>query len=154
MTRSRHTGWTIVAAACIICTSAFEAGARSATAASPRRIGQDSVLTTQSGVYTDEQANRGKQTFYNSCLSCHALSEQTGDAFDQHWKDHPLSDLYTYVITQMPQNDPGSMDAYTTADVVAFLLKLNAMPAGTKELAPDTSALKIVRITRTKRPPL
>ena len=151
---SRITGWTIAIAACIICTSAFEAGTRSGVAPKPLGVGRDSALTTQSGVFTDEQANRGKQTFYSSCLSCHALSEQSGAAFDQHWKDHPLSDLYTYVITQMPQNDPGSMDANTTADVVAFLLKLNAMPAGTKELAADTAALKIVRITRTKGPPL
>ena len=145
-------GWTVALSACIMGTVAFSA-ASFTVRPSTQRAERD-TLSTQSGVFTDEQANRGKQTFYSVCLSCHAPSEQSGDSFDQRWKNHPLSDLYTYIQTQMPQNDPGSLDANSAADVVAFLLKLNAMPAGTKELAPDTIVLKTVRITRTKGPPL
>jgi len=151
MNRARRAGWTVAFAGCIICTVAFAAGAAGAESGVRGQAVTD-TLTTQSGVYTDEQANRGKQAFYSVCLSCHATSEQSGDSFDQHWKDHPLSDLFTYVQTQMPQNDPGSMDQNTTADVVAFLLKLNAMPAGQTELVPDTAAMSKVRITRTKGP--
>jgi hypothetical protein len=54
----------------------------------------------------------------------------------------------------MPQDNPGSLDPNSAADVVAFLLKIYAMPAGTTELAPDTVAMKKILIdSRTTRPP-
>jgi mono/diheme cytochrome c family protein len=132
-------------------TVAFARAGSAANAALETRFRLD-TLTTQSGVFTEEQAKRGQQTFLGICVSCHAPSSQSGDEFDQHWKDHPLSDLYTYVGTQMPQNDPGSLDPFVTVDVIAYMLKLNAMPAGTKDLAPDTLLLKTIRITRIKGP--
>jgi len=150
--KTHRTGWTIVVAACIICTSAFGAGAHGfVPAAGSLRI-QDSVRTTQSGIFTEQQANRGKQLFSNTCGSCHQPSSETGDAFDSKWKDHQLSDLFNYIGTQMPQNDPGSLDPYSTADLVAYMLKINDMPAGAAELTPDTLLLKNVRITRIKGP--
>ena len=114
--------------------------------------GVRAVRTTQSGIFTEQQANRGKQLFSNTCGSCHQPSSETGDAFDSKWKDHQLSDLFTYIGTQMPQNDPGSLDPYSTADLVAYMLKINDMPAGAAELTPDTLLLKTVRITRIKGP--
>jgi hypothetical protein len=48
--------------------------------------------------------------------------------------------------TQMPKNDPGSLNPEQYAEVVAYLLKMNAMPAGTTELLPDSSALAQIRI--------
>jgi hypothetical protein len=71
--------------------------------------------------------------------------------FNQNWLSHPLSDLYLYVSQQMPQDNPGSLDPNDAADVVAYMLKIYSMPAGTQELAPDTVALKKILIdTRPK----
>jgi mono/diheme cytochrome c family protein len=112
-----------------------------------------SARSTASGVFTDAQARRGQQTYAGRCLSCHVPESQTGSAFFDQWGGHPLSDLYLYINQQMPQDDPGSLDPNTTADVVAYLLKLNAMPSGPAELAPDTTAMKQISIvTRTKGP--
>jgi S-disulfanyl-L-cysteine oxidoreductase SoxD len=151
-------GWTIAFAACIMGTVGGEARAQQsppvpATPASPS-VASDSLRSTQLGVYTDAQAKRGQQTYAGVCQSCHTPTSHQGATFTQNWDRHPLSDLYVYVSQQMPQDNPGSLDPHDAADVVAFLLKLYAMPAGTEELAPDTVAMKKILIdSRTKGPP-
>ena len=97
-------------------------------------------------VYTDAQAKRGRYVYASSCTSCHSATTHTGATFAQWWRNKPLSDLFVYVATKMPKNDPGSLAPEDAADVVAYLLKMNAMPTGTTELYPDADSLKAVRI--------
>ena len=144
-----RTGWTTVVAACIMGTFARSAGAQDSSAVKP-----DSMRSTQLGVFTDVQAKRGQQTYAGTCQSCHTPTSHQGATFTQNWDQHPLSDLYLYVSQKMPQDNPGSLDPNDAADVVAFLLKVYSMPAGTTELAPDTVAMKKILIdSRTTRPP-
>ena len=150
-------GWTIACAACIMGTFAGAAAAQQSQPvpmpAANATARSDSLVSTQSGVFTDAQAKRGEQTYLGICKSCHTPSEHTGTAFNQSWNAHPLSDLFKYLCESMPKDNPGSLDPYDAADVIAFLLKLNAMPAGSAELAPDTVALKKILIdTRNTRP--
>ena len=160
----RRTGWTIAAALCIISTFTGVAVAQTTnTTAAPPAVpapGQappaadTTMKSTQLGVYTDAQAKRGQQTYAGVCASCHTPTSHQGMTFTQNWDQHPLYDLYSYVSQQMPQDNPGSLAPNDAADVVAFLLKVYAMPAGTTELAPDTVALKKILIdSRTTRPP-
>jgi mono/diheme cytochrome c family protein len=102
--------------------------------------------TSRSGVYTVEQAERGRMTYALSCRSCHTAASHTGVTFAKWWKDRTVADLYGYMSTQMPKNDPGSLNPEQYAEVVAYLLKMNAMPAGTTELLADSSALAQIRI--------
>lgn len=163
----KRTGWTIVAATCIMGTFADVAAAQTTTnttrgapvpavptvPAGTATPGSDSLKTTQLGVYTEAQAQRGAQTYAGTCGSCHTPSSHTGATYNQNWQGHPLSDLYLYVSTQMPQDNPGSLDPNSAADVVAFLLKTYSMPAGSQELAPDTVAMKKIIIdSRAPRP--
>lgn len=106
--------------------------------------------STQQGVYTNEQASRGKSVYLGSCKSCHSPQSHTGATFNKFWRNHPLSDLFSFVSTKMPKNDPGSLAPEDVADVVAYLLKMNAMPVGPQELYPDADSLKQFRI-ETKR---
>ncbi len=158
----RRTGWTIAAAACIMGTFAGIARAQTTntTTTPPAPPGKapamlpDSMKSTQLGVYTDAQAKRGQQTYAGVCMSCHTPTSHQGTTFTQNWDQHPLSDLFLYVSQKMPQDNPGSLDPNDAADVVAFLLKVYAMPAGATELAPDTVAMKKILIdSRTTRPP-
>jgi hypothetical protein len=57
-----------------------------------------------------------------------------------------LSDLFTFISEKMPKNDPGTLAPEDVADVVAYLLKMNAMPVGTAEIYPDADSLKQFRI--------
>ena len=142
-------GWTAAFAVCIMGTFASAARAQDSTAAKA-----DSMVTTQVGVYTDAQARRGQQVYAGVCQSCHTPSVHQGAMFTQNWDRHPLFALYQYVSQQMPQDNPGVLAPNDAADVVAFLLKIYAMPAGTTELAPDTVAMKKILIdSRTARPP-
>ena len=163
----RRMGWTIATAICIISTFAGVAVTQTTntTTAPPAGAGapakavapapDSTVKSTQLGVYTIAQAQRGAQTYASTCGSCHTPSSHTGDTYNQNWQGHPLSDLFLYVSQQMPQDNPGSLDPNSAADVVAFLLKTYSMPAGTQELAPDTLAMKKILIdSRTTRPPL
>lgn len=103
--------------------------------------------STLDGVYTAEQAKRGKDVYFGSCRSCHmGIAAQTSETFAQWWKGKQLSDLYTFVLTRMPKNDPGNMDPGDVADVVAYLLQLNQMPVGPNEIYPDADSLKQYRI--------
>ena len=101
--------------------------------------------TTLDGVYSPAQATRGDGTFSSLCTGCHTASSFEGGSF-LVWADTPLSELYTYLVETMPEDAPGSLTPAQYADVVAFLLKTNDMPAGKEDLKPDTAALGKITI--------
>ena len=105
-----------------------------------------SVRSTASGVYTDEQATRGRDTYQMQCKSCHTPASHTGPTFASWWDRKPLSDLYQFVTTRMPKNEPGSLQPDEYADLIAYLLKLNDLPSGSEPLPADSVALKKIRI--------
>jgi S-disulfanyl-L-cysteine oxidoreductase SoxD len=106
--------------------------------------------STLDGLYTAEQAGRGKDVYAGNCKSCHTPVSHTGATFAKWWRGKQLSDLFGFVATRMPKNNPGSLDPGDVADVVAYLLKMNAMPTGAAELPADADSLKKYRID-TKR---
>ena len=115
-----------------------------AAAAQPPASG--APRTTRAGVYTPAQAERGAEVYAGMCRSCHAVASHTGATFARSWKGRTLAELYLYVSEQMPKNDPGGLAPEQYADVVAYLLRLNAMPAGSAELPPDPTPLATIRI--------
>jgi mono/diheme cytochrome c family protein len=104
--------------------------------------------TTRSGVYSREQADRGQGVYFGMCKSCHTPESHTAAAFTVKWNGKPLSALYEYIRDQMPKNEPGSLSAEEYADVLAYVLKLNRMPAGSADLPPE-AAMKTIRIETT-----
>src|SRR5512134_906277 len=99
---------------------------RQTTAIEPTRTG--------SGVYTEAQATRGEETYMNMCVGCHATGTYSTPAFREKWDRHPLSELYTLVSETMPKQDPASLTPQEYAQLVAYLLKINDVPAGKTEL--------------------
>lgn len=108
--------------------------------------------TTSAGVYTAEQASRGRDTYAMQCKSCHTPASHTGATFAQWWDKKPLSELFLFITTKMPKNEPGSLQPDEYADLVAYLLKMNDMPSGTDELPADSVALRRIRIDAGRRP--
>jgi mono/diheme cytochrome c family protein len=101
--------------------------------------------TTLDGVYSAAQATRGDGTFSSLCTGCHTAASFKGGTF-LAWADVPLAELFLYLTEAMPEDAPGSLTAAEYADIIAFLLKANGMPAGTEDLKADTATLGKITI--------
>jgi cytochrome c5 len=104
------------------------------------------LTSTMTGVYSAPQASRGEETYMAICVACHPAGTYTTAAFKAAWTGRLLSDLFDLVKEKMPKNDPASLTPDEYAQVVAYLLKINGVPAGKTELPPDSEALKKIRI--------
>jgi mono/diheme cytochrome c family protein len=118
----------------LIAIFALTAGLATALAQAPA-----SVLD---GVYTHAQAGRGEAIYSTACVGCHEGQdadgpELTGRVFLDRWREDTLEPLFTFIKTTMPGNNPGSLDERAYADVVAYILEANGLPAGKMELSPD-----------------
>jgi mono/diheme cytochrome c family protein len=117
------------------------ARAQTATAAPAR--------STMSGVYTDDQAAKGREVFAGNCSGCHTVGSHSGTAFSARWMGRPLAEFYNYVSQLMPKSGPGTLTEDEYVWVTAYVLKLNSMPAGGRELTADPVLLKTIRIDST-----
>jgi mono/diheme cytochrome c family protein len=106
----------------------------------------DSSRTTRAGVYTARQAAGGHDIYMLSCVSCHTPASHSGTGFAAKWSGRPLSELFGFMRGAMPKNEPGSLSAREYTLVLAYLLKMNGMPAGPAELPADSVALSRIRI--------
>ena len=96
------------------------------------------------GWYTREQAANGHLQYVPKCGVCHGADlkgggapELKGAGFAAKWNGKPLADLYTYTRQQMPKGNGDSLPAQDYADIVAYMLSQNGIPAGTTKLAAD-----------------
>jgi mono/diheme cytochrome c family protein len=101
--------------------------------------------TVWDGLYTEAQAARGQMAFGPNCAGCHALAAEgkaplVGDPFWKSFAQKTVADLLEFVSANMPNGTPGSLTESTYQDLVALILKSNGFPAGTTELARNTTA--------------
>ena len=99
-----------------------------------------------SGVYSAKQVERGEGVYRTSCQSCHAKTEYTGDTFKVAWVTKTVFDIFDTIRSQMPEDNPGSLERQEYVDVVAYIFSLNSYPAGADELPSDDDGLKKIRI--------
>ena len=98
---------------------------------------------------TAEQADRGRIAYEANCVACHGPglvggsygTPLTGAYFDGKWRGKSVGALYEHAQTKMPPSRPGTLPEETYADIVAYILQLNGVTAGTNELPSDTAAL-------------
>jgi alcohol dehydrogenase (cytochrome c) len=60
------------------------------------------------------------------------------------WGGEPVGSLFEHVSTNMPQDAPGSLEPQQYADVVAYILQLNGVTPGDRELPADAEQLSSV----------
>ena len=105
--------------------------------------------TVWDGVYTDAQACRGEKVADTTCIGCHGPNLDGGDsgprlvgsAFLENWSTQPVSELFEWIREAMPPDAPGTLSKDDTAAVVAYILKLNKMPAGKQNLPSEPDEL-------------
>jgi S-disulfanyl-L-cysteine oxidoreductase SoxD len=110
------------------------------------------------GVYSDAQAGRGKKSYVTHCAACHNEGLQGGDLapelkgedFLLRWNDKSMFEFVDRIQKTMPQDNPGGVMPQENADIVAYILQVNKMAAGSTDLPSDEAALKGITITKTK----
>jgi mono/diheme cytochrome c family protein len=119
---------------------------------------QGADRTVWSGVYTSDQAERGKAAYAEQCAACHGPTlagidvapPLTGSAFLNNWNNTSAGDLFERIHTTMPQNNPGSLSAKTVSDIEAYMFQANGFPAGQTALPPSQPMMAGIKILATK----
>ena len=97
------------------------------------------------GVYTTEQAARGKREYTQQCATCHSTNLRGGEmapglvgrTFISGWSGETLWNFADFTNATMPQDAPGNLSTQVLNDVIAFILSSNDYPAGDNELSLD-----------------
>lgn len=120
-------------------------GATPPPEAAPPERAEEEVATT-GRYYTDAQADRGRDQFRSRCTECHDSREFHDTQFKFKWSRRDLGTLYELVSTTMPEDQPGSLPPQTYADILAYVLRLNELAAGSVELTPDPERLAAISL--------
>ena len=111
------------------------------------------------GIYTDQQAGRGEAAYRAACASCHGqmlegsgqMPPLAGSDFTSNWNGMTVGDLLDKIQTSMPADRPGQLSKDQNASILAYILKFNKFPAGSRELPADAAALQSVRFEAEKK---
>ena len=105
----------------------------------------DAAGPDASGIsYSADQAEQGGAVYGRRCESCHGDTMTggvgggpplTGDYFFSLWGEQPLSTLYSFIKSAMPEDNPGSLSNSQVTLVLAYILQFNGFPAGSAEMA-------------------
>jgi cytochrome c len=149
-------------------TLALVAGAAAAATGQAASAAKRTVID---GVYTTEQAKRGREQYRKRCVLCHldngegqqavpeipgeSLEREgdaeappiAGEAFLAKWNGHSVRELFERTST-MPVGSPASLTPQQYADLVALIFQMNKFPVGQQELPPDRDALDRITIGR------
>lgn len=122
-----------------------------------------SAKTVWDGVYTQAQVKRGTGLFAQECATCHgpdlkgredlkpdpAPALTAGD-LALSFNDLPLGALADRIRTSMPKGKGNSLSPEQVADLVAFILSKNAMPAGKVDLPSTADGLAAITFLSAK----
>jgi glycine/D-amino acid oxidase-like deaminating enzyme len=104
------------------------------------------TVSSLTGVYTRAQAGKGAEIYGRHCSACHTPAAHSGEAFQSTWSGRTAFELFDYLRTTMPDDNPGRLSRGQYTDIVAYLLQQNGMPAGPRRLSADPAQLERIRI--------
>lgn len=105
--------------------------------------GQESAgSTTESGVYTKDQAKSGKALYEQQCLMCH--DNKYFRPVLKRWNGQSLAVLFDVMSGSMPESNPGGLLDQEYLDILAYIFSRSRYPTGEAPLAmDDLSAITI-----------
>jgi mono/diheme cytochrome c family protein len=127
-------------------------------AASGAVVAQNSAKSIWDGAYTSAQGARGKTAYIDNCARCHGSALEGSDEIPALASAHLMvdfdgqtaGDLVKRIQTTMPMDAPGTLNAVKVADIAAFILQANGLPAGEAELPADPSAQSLIHFDAQK----
>ena len=112
-------------------------------ASTPTGMGLDATGT----VFSDAQADRGRDTFRAGCTECHFSSEFRDSTFKFKWSRRSAGNLYQLIQTEMPEDRPGTLSPEETVELVSYILRMNGFEPGPNDISPDRAVLDEIRLT-------
>jgi mono/diheme cytochrome c family protein len=114
--------------------------------------------TVWDGVYSDDQAKRGRVLYNNKCSSCHGPEMNGGEmapalvgiGFQSNWNGQSVGDLSERIRLSMPAGAEGTLSRQQVSDIIAAIFVASDYPAGQTELARESDVLKMIQITPRK----
>ena len=96
---------------------------------------------TLPSLFTAQQASAGADVFSQNCAMCHGADLKgaagpalIGQSFASPGNGATLGGIFSVIAQQMPASSPGSLTQTQYENAMAYILKLNGYPAGTKPL--------------------
>jgi polar amino acid transport system substrate-binding protein len=125
-----------------------------AAVASISSVPLSGVLADAVSSYTQAQADRGHKAYDANCAGCHGTTfggsgevpALAGGGFREHWFVGSPAPFMAFISANMPQQNPGSLDPQTYADIAAYLMNHNRVRAGDAELPTDPAALSNITL--------
>ncbi|WP_448664199.1 c-type cytochrome [Sphingomonas sp. CJ20] len=119
---------------------------------------QGVAKTVWDGLYTADQAGRGKETYTARCAACHGPSLGGGDsapplsgpAFLNNWNGTTSADLFNRIHDTMPVDEPGSLSGKQVSEIQAYIYQANGFPAGAAALPNDPQMMGGAKILAQK----
>ena len=103
-------------------------------------------------MFSDEQADRGRDAFRVQCTECHFSGEFSDSQFKFKWSRRSAGDLYDLIQTSMPETAPGSLTPDETVDLVSYIMRMNGFEPGQGELPADPAVLDEISFSSIRRP--
>jgi mono/diheme cytochrome c family protein len=109
--------------------------------------------TIRDGVFSAGQVAAGREIFETVCVNCHEIDEFTGaGAYLDDVDGKPLWETFDYVWSEMPEDDPSSLEPKDYAAVLSYIFSVYGLPTGDAELPVDRVALEAITITKPALP--
>ncbi len=108
------------------------------------------LRSVRDGVYTTAQADQGQAVYDDKCAVCHGtmatISPDMAPLLNDHtfrarWTSRSLAELFELIRETMPQDEPGTLSPQQSADLIAYILSANRLPAGDAALTGDVERL-------------
>jgi len=105
--------------------------------------------------YTQDQAERGRAVYMQTCVVCHGEQLDNGEfgfplrgtPFTNRWAGVSAATFTNMLKESMPPGGAGSLSDQTYADLMAFIFQQNEVPAGNEELPTDLDQLASLYVT-------
>ncbi len=112
-------------------------------------------LTAADGIFTPEQAERGKAAYEANCATCHGLdlvatiseaSNLTGGSFNFAWQRQTVNERFERISTTMPPGRQGQLSDQEYLDIIAYILSFNGYKPGQTELTKDVLSAETIPV--------
>lgn len=115
--------------------------------AATQPAGGAATAAAPAGLFSQAQANRGRDSFRSMCTECHTAGEFSDQTFKVKWSRRSVGDLYEFIHTAMPDDAPGILTEAQAIDLTTYILEMNGFEPGSRQMQADQAALDEISLS-------